>query len=250
VRLQIGTNFFLVVGLVLNIMLQAAFCVLVIYLPESNRSFTTEAVEAYKLWYNAADQVTRDGVCRSDESLTTSYHQFTIYEEAVSYTTLVFPYFTVEQGPFLCSIVVFVWSLSMCNVLQDIWVFVSSVAQIHKFSSREMKLDDVLMNDKKFALADVPTLRMAWVVFVGALQTAIAVTLMIYGALWLVSSTRNTDLFLNTLALKYIMDIDELVFQAIVTRDVHYIIQNTDALSLRSREDRMGLLRAVPLGPW
>merc|ERR1712136_457963 len=55
---------------------------------------------------------------------------------------------------------------------------------------------------------------------------------------WIVQTTQNSELFLNTLALSYIMDIDELVFQTVVPIEVSYIISNMDGLPLQSRGQR------------
>merc|ERR1719434_568653 len=130
---------------------------------------------------------------------------------------------------------------------QVIIVFVVSVLLAHSPSSTSMHMEEVLRNDKNFAITEIPTRRVIWVIGVGAVQLVIALTLMIYGALWLVVSTKNTDLFLNTLALTYIMDIDELIFQAIVPREVHYVITNTEGLQLKNRVGRCSVFRHLPL---
>ena len=231
----------------MNGTLQATFCGLVLYLPEARESFSDEGIASFEAWVAETSEATWVGVCRQDQGLTTAYNQFDVYGEAASYTTKVF-LDMFEQGPVLCSVVLFTWILSMANAIQNIAVFVMSVTFAHSRESRMMRLEEVLKNNKSFAVRDIPTIRVAWIFFVGAQQLAVALTLMIYGALWMVQSTQNSELFLNTLALSYIMDIDELVFQAMVPREVSYIITNMDGLPLRRRVQRWTGLRHVPLG--
>lgn len=239
-QLRVVTHVFLFVALFANFFLQGLFCIFVVFLPHIGENYTPEAIEQFELWYARSTDVIRDRVCDQDRSLTTSYAQLEIYGEAVSYTTQVFGWFGFEQGSSLCGIVLFTWFLSMCNVIQNICAFLTSVWLIHSPESEVMQLEKILKNNKSLRIANVPTRRLVFVAFGGILQMVIAVTLMIYGALWLACSTKATDLFSNTLALTYIMDIDCLVFQAIVPREVHYIVRNIDALSLRrsNREER------------
>lgn len=243
-RLGVISNLLLALGFLMNVTLQAMFCILVLYLPYEHNAFSSDGIEAFRTWYAETDALTRQRVCAGDPSLTTSFHQLFVVEEAADYTTVLFEFLSLEQGPVLCSVVLFTWFLNMCNALQNVGSFVTAVTLAHKRDSMMLCLQEVLKNDKSFAISDIPTLRVCWVIFVGALQLGIAVTLMICGGLWLVASTRNTDLFLNTLALAYIMDIDELVFMAVVPRELHYIISNTDGLRLSSRN---GCFRAIPL---
>jgi len=112
----------------------------------------------------------------------------------------------------------------MVNAMQNIGIFVVSVALQRSRASPMLRLETVLKHSKGDSDAAI---------FVGFLQLAVAFTLMINGALWIVRTTQNSELFLNTLALSYIMDIDELVFQTIVPRQVSYIISNMDGLPLQ-----------------
>lgn len=246
-KLGIVSNLLLGMSLLMNLTLQVMFCTLVLFLPYDSRAFSPSGIEAFQVWFNEADSITQKRVCNLDSSLTTSIHQMYVYEEAVDYSSLIVSSLSLEQGPVLCSIVLFTWCLNMCAAMQNIGVFVTAVILAHRRDSDMMCMDEVLKSDKSFAISAIPTLRVCLVVFVGVIELAIALTLMICGALWQVASTRNTDLFLNTLALAYIMDIDELVFKAIVPREVHYIISNTDGLKLRSGACRIGCLRAIPL---
>lgn len=246
-KLGLVSNLLLGLGFLVNLTLQTMFCILVLYLPYESGSFRLDAISAFRDWHDDVDTLTRERVCATDARLTTSTHQMYVHEEAADYTALLISFLPLEQGPVLCSIVLFTWFLNMCNAMQNIGVFVTAVTLAHNRDSSTMWLQEVLKNDKRFAISDIPSSRVCWVVFLGAIQLAIALTLMICGALWLVASTKNTDLFLNTLALAYIMDIDELVFKAIVPRELHYIIDNTDGLRLRSQAGKIGWLRVIPL---
>lgn len=230
------SNTLLLLGLLINIFVQVTFSVLVIYLPHVGvgDSYTSTGIEAFETWHLRVDEATRKGVCTGDESLTTSFHQFDVYGEARDYTRRIIDDFTFEMGTVLCSIVLFTWLLSMCNAIQNILFFVSAVIHGHSYNSEVMRMDRVLKSDKSFAFSEIPTRRVLLILFIGLIQLAIALTLMVCGAWWLIATTKNTDLILNGLALTYIMEIDELIFDAIVPKEVRYIISNTVGLSLRS----------------
>merc|ERR1719401_2608255 len=54
----------------------------------------------------------------------------------------------------------------------------------------------------------------------------IAVYLWLLGARWLIATTSFQDLLLNAVALAFITELDELVYQALVPDDIHVLVQS------------------------
>jgi len=201
----------------------------VYYLPESG-IFTEASVADLELWYAGVDADTRGLVCTEADFLRTDYHQFHAFTQAKRYTSAMSSIVTdVEQGPVLCCIVLIAWTLSICSVLRGIIDFMASVFQARSGSSQSMCIE---LHMRRFSLSDIPMHRVIWAWMVGALRATIALSLLINGGLWMISTTEISDLVLNAVALTYIMDIDELLFQTTVPLEVRVIMLNMEPLSL------------------
>ena len=172
-NLGLISNTLLLLGFLLNVTLQATFSGLVFHLPDLSATFSDEGIASFTAWVGETSESTLHQVCSQDQSLSTSYHQFNVYGETDGYMTKVFLEM-FEQGPVLSTVVLFTWILSMVNAVQNIGIFVVSVALQHSRASPMLRLETVLKQSKCFAVMEIPTLRVAWVIFVGFLQLAVA----------------------------------------------------------------------------
>merc|ERR1712127_718346 len=69
------------------------------------------------------------------------------------------------------------------------------------------------------------------------LQVAIAVCLLVSGSLWLVYTPSIADLILNAVALSYVMQCDELIYNVMVPSKVKTMIRAMEPLALKSERD-------------
>lgn len=231
-------NCMLFIGLLANITVQLLFCLIAAYLPSERNYFTEDATSAMSDWHSLTSLDTRIRVCSLDETLSTDYHQWSTLADATDYSRpFVFP--NVQQGPVLCCIVLIAWTLCSVAAMRSCVDFVVAVHNACDPTSQVMCIEYRL---QRFTLSRVPVMRVVWADVLGILQACIAVVLLYFGAMWLIATTKTSDLVLNAVALTYIMEIDELVFLTVVPRQVSIVISNLHPLDLRRRTSR------IPLG--
>jgi len=231
-------NCILFIGLLVNITVQLLFCLIAAYLPSERNYFTEDATSVMSDWHSLTSLDTRIRVCSLDETLSTDYHQWSTLADATEYSRpFVFP--NVQQGPVLCCIVLIAWTLCSVAAMRSCVDFMVAVHNACDPTSQVMCIEYRL---QRFTLSGVPVMRVVWADVLGILQACIAVVLLYFGAMWLIATTKTSDLVLNAVALTYIMEIDELVFLTVVPRQVSIVISNLHPLDLRRRTSR------IPLG--
>lgn len=217
----------LMFGLILNLMLQGFFCATVGFiLYDSNSTFTTQLIEDFSSWVHAADPATKARVCSLDHSLSSDYMQLTILGEAKVYI----PEDGFIWGPCLCLAVLAAWGFHNCILVREVFEFLAAVSALHVRDSDMMCLETC---GRTFSLHDIPTHRVVWAWILGIMQLTIALVLLVGGSKWLISTTNISDLVLNAVALTYIMDIDEMIYAAIVPRDVRFVMRNLEPMIIK-----------------
>jgi len=230
-------NCILFIGLLANILTQMAFCGIVVSLPNDRNFFTEDAVLAMTLWRTNTPVETLTSVCDLNETLSTDYLQWSTLSDATEYSRP-FTLLEFQIGPMLCRIVLIAWTLWCVAAMRSCLDFMFAVHNACDRSSRDMRIDYRL---QRFSLTGMPVKRVIWADVLGIIQILIAVVLLIFGSLWLIATTRTSDLVLNAVALTYIMEIDELIFLTVVPRQVSIIISNLHPLDLRRRTGRVPL---------
>lgn len=238
-------NCFLLIGLVTNICLQCLFCWIVSSLPSDLNDYTDGSVAAFHVWRDSASWSTVDIFCSFNETVPRAdFHAWNILQDATKYTATTLQ--AAQHGPLLCVIVLIAWTLNICKIIRIAVDFMVAVQGVYEKDSKVMLLEQHL---QRYTISHIPASRVSWALFLGTLQVAISMVLLVVGGLWLATTTRSSDLVLNAVALSYIMEIDELIFFTVVPRQVHDVISNLEPLPC----NRLDILRKVvppqfPLG--
>uniref|UniRef100_A0A7S1A9Z0 Transmembrane protein n=1 Tax=Noctiluca scintillans TaxID=2966 RepID=A0A7S1A9Z0_NOCSC len=221
-------HFLLGLAFVVNAVLQAALCVVVYHMGiDSRKRFTDARLDSLDHWRLEASETELAGVCGLDFSLATSYLQLSTREDVEDYTELVFAGFPV--GPVLCRVVMILWSSTIVTLIRDLVDMSVAVVQLTDWTSTRTMISQGLLT---CTIYSIPPKRLVWMLFIVFLQLAVLITLLIYGSLWLVNTTQLSELLLNSVALRFITDTDELLFVALVPSIVKGMTSRTVPLSL------------------
>lgn len=221
-------HFLLGLAFVVNAVLQAALCVVVYHMGiDSRKRFTDARLDSLNHWRLEASETELVGVCGLDFSLATSYLQLSTREDVEDYTEFVFAGFPV--GPVLCRVVMVLWSATIVTLIRDLVDMSVAVVQLTDWTSTRTMISQGLLT---CTIYSIPPRRLVWMLFIVFLQLAVLITLLIYGSLWLVNTTQLSELLLNSVALRFITDTDELLFVALVPSIVKGMTSKTVPLSL------------------
>jgi len=235
-------NIMLLGSLLLNIAIQVTLCAIIAVElsvdPHHDDSFTQSIME----WRgNVTSDVARM-VCSEDVTLRTDTFQAERYSEAKEFTSMWFG--TMETGPLLSALVIFMWTLSVTDVLRGAIDFV--MATIHLYTQRGGRQFSIRrMESNEFVIEGVTAWRTAWAIIIGVLQLAIACCLLLSGAVWLSYTKSIPDLLANAVALSYVMQVDELLYQVAVPRRVKALVTNIVPIDI-SRTMVNGLPQGIP----
>jgi hypothetical protein len=113
------------------------------------------------------------------------------------------------KGPLLTMLAVFTWTLTMCREFNNVWVFDSAV-RLLVGSETNLSFDE---NDR-FNILSLSPGRIAFVILLTVVRFFIGGALWIFGTIYIVYETNLGDLMLNCIALEFIINIDELLYDA------------------------------------
>mmetsp|Transcript_20145 Transcript_20145/g.65074 ORF Transcript_20145/g.65074 Transcript_20145/m.65074 type:complete len:456 (+) Transcript_20145:482-1849(+) len=130
-------------------------------------------------------------------------------------------------GKDVCAVAVFIWILSMTSEIRRICEVGLAIIRLDNAKKGQVQADvdvgeDVFMIKRKGVINKV-------VVCVVVLipRMFIAIILLIYGAIYLANTLAVTDMILNACALEIVKDIDEYLFEAIMSHRVRELIEGT-----------------------
>mmetsp|Transcript_21377 Transcript_21377/g.44068 ORF Transcript_21377/g.44068 Transcript_21377/m.44068 type:complete len:633 (-) Transcript_21377:50-1948(-) len=127
------------------------------------------------------------------------------------------------SGDVICMLAMFVWVTSMATELRrtvhDMGLVVVSLPR-----TEEMKYE---LRQGRYIITGVKTVQKAFSVMMVILpRTLIAVFLLWYGLIYLAGTINIDDLLLNAVALEFVKNIDELLFEALVPRRMAAMVSN------------------------
>jgi len=224
------TNVLLFVAVILNVVIQALLCTLVA-VEFSVNSWTPDLVQDVGQWVLDVDPGVRERVCQLDPTLSTDTYQMGLYDTLLSFTRI--RILNLETGPLLSTLVIFMWTLSVSDNIRGCCDFLVAARQLSKTILGEAFV--ISHEGDHFYLEGITRLRLCFALFSGVLQVTIAVILLGSGALWLTYTKSITDLMLNAVALSYIMQVDELLYNVMVPRKVKALVTNMEPLPLGNR---------------
>lgn len=165
-------------------------------------------------------------VCDLDEALSVAVPQSTIVNDAKAYRH---PgvLFGLPDGVVLATAVILLWFISMSTEFTAITRNVRALWAI-PVSETRITIDA----EDKFTYASMSLRRKLFLAFFLSLRLGIAITLLIVGLLWLAATSSMENLVLNAAALAFILDLDDLLFDAVGPRRVKRMINNMKPLPL------------------
>merc|ERR1719284_1293334 len=178
-----------------------------------------DLVDAFETWRLSASPTVIKEVCTSSASLTTSFRQQQTFDVYSTYTNNLFGegYGLYCAGPFTCFLVCCAWTLTVLKVFGGIMDKVLSIYHITDASSDVMELQVFqTVRAQGFKILTIPAQRAGWFFCVSMAEGTIAVVLLMAGIRWLVTTKEIVELLLNSVALAYIMDLDELIFSVLI----------------------------------
>lgn len=245
----------IVAGLFFNGVVQAVFC-MIAYESFNNERFPT--VDEIKMWrYTSAHDASwadpvsgaslASRVCGGDASLVVSSSQVTLHRQISMYLTHVAG---VSQGAVLCSLSILIWFLVVTNEVHKSVGFLTTVSCSYagNWISKTGRLPRTTQVEKgdTIQIMTVSFLRLVGMTVVVAVRVSIAVSLFAVGMFWLLNTASVQDLIVNAAALSFVLDLDELVYVAMLTDAAKGLVCKTQIAAVPSR--RLLRLPVVDLG--
>eukprot|EP00927_Polykrikos_kofoidii_P067499 TRINITY_DN6298_c0_g1_i5.p1 TRINITY_DN6298_c0_g1~~TRINITY_DN6298_c0_g1_i5.p1 ORF type:complete len:721 (+),score=85.29 TRINITY_DN6298_c0_g1_i5:190-2352(+) len=254
-RIGLGASIMLILAIILNCVLQLFLCFVLFSMPgfvpqSSERPFaalvgemrTWRLTEGHKL-----DNLRLDGVnlvsrvCGGDGSLSSSQAQANILEEINVYLNLERNQFEStflrSKGPLLAIVCIFFHCMTMLGELRDISQLAFAVLALPRAHRTEFSEDR--------AILAISISNLAYILTAVFLRVIIALALLLVGTEWLAGTSAITDLILNTVALSFVLELDSLLFNAIVPKGVQKAV--AEVAPLKFKRPRWNLDALIPL---
>eukprot|EP00747_Dinoflagellata_sp_TGD_P116018 gnl/TRDRNA2_/TRDRNA2_172274_c0_seq25.p1 gnl/TRDRNA2_/TRDRNA2_172274_c0~~gnl/TRDRNA2_/TRDRNA2_172274_c0_seq25.p1 ORF type:complete len:555 (+),score=100.43 gnl/TRDRNA2_/TRDRNA2_172274_c0_seq25:84-1748(+) len=228
-----GSSLMTAVALSINVVCQIFFCIMAtdpmirdMRVNQKDVKKWRETVAHSRPWHDPmmrASMVSR--VCSDDGSLTVGSTQKDTVHDILLYQDV---YFGLPVGVLLCTFVVFIWYLTMCQEFVSIWKHLYSYSQLPKrWGSTRFALSGDSITIKCLSYP-----RAFFICLLLLLRAGIAGNLLYAGSVWLSRTYSVPDLVLNGAALAFILDIDELLFDTLVPRGAENLVQQLDELPM------------------
>jgi len=242
-RMGMWVNVMLAFSLILNITMQVSLCAIVAT-ELSFDPYDDDFTSGLQAWRRNVSEIVANQICAEDYALSTHTLQAQTLAETRDFTSPGLLQ-SLETGPLLASIVIFMWTLSVSEVFHTAIDFLMAVRQLgRQHASRSFSICQMIDSDI-FLIEGVTTWRICWATFVGILQLGIAFCLLLSGALWLAYTKSIPDLLANAVALSYVMQVDEMLYQVFVPRKVKALVQNLEPINM-SRSVAGSLPQGIP----
>uniref|UniRef100_A0A7S1AQA9 Uncharacterized protein n=1 Tax=Noctiluca scintillans TaxID=2966 RepID=A0A7S1AQA9_NOCSC len=210
-----GTNFAVMAPLLLTIFLQVSLtCVVVLFIKSADEE-PPDLIDQFTRWRASASPDMISAVCYEDWSFATSFRQQQAFDTYSTYTENVFgqQYGLHSAGPTTCFLVCITWTLTVLKVLGGVMDKALGVYHLTHMKSTDMELQAFeTERSSGVRILTIPPKRAAWFFCIALGEVAIGFLLLIAGIQWLVATEGISDLLLNSVALGYIMDLDELIY--------------------------------------
>jgi len=229
------THSLLAIAFMFNLLIQSLLCAIVCF-AIADDSYSPGIVDELAVWRSIANATEVAKMCDDDMSLSRYDLQRELYDEAQGYVEVLhLGKGKIAIGPVLSAIVILMWTLNVSSVIRDVVDFVKSINNLRKASN---KFSVRYPSQGVFRLQGVNKARFIYAVVAGFLQVLIALLLLVGGSLWLVYTKSIKDLMLNAVALDYVMEFDELLYNVIIPRKVKALIGGMEPLPLSRPHDQ------------
>lgn len=219
--------------LLLNIGIQACF-VIIVFLSLTSSSVDESARWGYHMWRTNTghtvqfmDKNTEESlvsrVCRDDRSLYLSDTQTQQVAAINAYLYDSEPF----NGPMMALLAIYVWTLTCSkefHVLKDmcmaLWRVPGGETLIIKAGIR-------------LKLTNMSNIRFTWIMTLAVLRFAVAFTIMYAGVMFLAVTISLEDILLNAIALEFILNVDELLYNAMAPMKTRRLLLLLRPLALK-----------------
>jgi len=209
----------MVTSVFLNIAVQLFICYFVVELAFDQSSDLEDGlIENIKLWKLQTTQDISDRICRHDFTLTTDYRQAATHDLYDTYLR--------SNSWMLCLGMLVVWTLTVQRELNMVLLFTKAVWNIPVESKTTIEV-----HSRKVLLITVGHTKRLATVGIAVIQIGICCSLLLAGVAWLSATETQEELLLNSVALAYIMEVDELLYSIMVPRKVRAIIEQMAPLT-------------------
>ena len=231
-----STNWTMLIPFVLTVMLQCSFlCGVVAFIVRWEDS-PAMLRDDFAEWRRVADLDVVVAVCSGDASLASSFKQASTYDACVAYTETLFDsgHDLLSAGPFMSFLVCAAWILTILKELGNVLDKILGVWQATLVNTRAIDLEVFKTSvSSGFHILSLPLHRTVWFLLICLLEGIIAVLLLIAGLEWLISTTDIVDLLLNGVAIAYIMNFDELIYDVFIPGKIATVVSLLEPLPAR-----------------
>jgi hypothetical protein len=246
-----AASMFLIVLLSMNVLIQGFFISIIIN-NLSSPVITDSTVEEYRKWRTTVghnidnyDERQQMGlvarVCKGDSSLDTSASQSAAYSMLRAYVGNNWGTLLEAPGVQMCTLAVTVWVLTISKEFSAVAKVARALLSIPRGDETLLAEDEGEDGGIRFDRISPARLCSCLVVMVG-LRVVVSVLLCVYGCLFLsVNTIAIGDLLLNTVALEFIVSVDELIFEAAAPVRAARLIADLRPISLAPMREWKGL---------
>jgi len=148
-------------------------------------------------------------VCAEDPTLSVARHEMDILASARTYHEQLLP--STNVGTTMVLLTLTIWFMQYARDLFRNVQF--QLAWLELPRSRhtviQKQADDLTLRFESIAWT-----RLAWVSTINLIRFSVATGLLLQGSLWLIYETDLTDVVINGIALSFVLDVDELLYEA------------------------------------
>ena len=256
---QVGraASAYMVVLLMMNLFVQGAFA-FILRSPGpglTSKSFTRDEIDGLLAWRrNVAHDVRffngemslAARVCDGAHDLELSGQQASEYEDLSGYLSG----FTDDAGSgsrgnlgmVMSCIALLTWYLTLCSETISTITYARATMSLPRGPTR------ISSTEECYTFERISQSRLLGSLFIVVIRAALIIVLFMYGTLFLTYTISLSDLVLNTVALEFIINVDEVIFAALAPAQIRRVLSSTAPLHLPPRKQWSGLdLQAVGL---
>jgi len=165
-------------------------------------------------------------------------HDFTLSVNSLQSQTheLYWNYFN-ELSYILCCFMLIVWTLTIVREVNMVSHLLKAILM-----SRQERRTAMEIHMYRIYLVSVSTVKRRVIVATCIVQFAICGLLLFAGAAWLAATETPEELLLNSVALAYVLEVDEVLYQIMCPRKIRAIISQLQPLEYQPLDERCSQL--------
>jgi len=221
----------LMVGSILtNVILQLAICYFVCMLAYTRDGQLDESlINAALIWRADVSSAMAERVCDHDFSLSVNSLQSQTHELYSNYFN--------ELSYILCCFMLIVWTLT---IVREVNIVSQCLWAVLMHEQEEETTMEIHMY--RIYLVSVGTVKRRLIVVTCSVQFIICGLLLFAGATWLSATETPEELLLNSVALAYVLEVDEVLYQIMCPRKIRAIISQIQPLEYEPPDARCSQL--------